>query len=366
MAALSKLRRLSQWRGCVADLLRDELKYPGEVSLGQRLRAWSRLWLSESLLEYEPSKNDPRIYLNDWERYVRTPFVNGDASRLLNDKLLFHEVCSPHMRTPEVLGWVWNGVWHGLGAPKNAHPREVLFGGAHGDRFLLRLRTGAGGRQIAFLRTHAGSVESDGRRFGPDELDALWKGFSDHLLTPFVEQGAYARAIFPEASNTLRVLSLKDPATGRAFLAAAIHRFGTGASAPLDNVGRGGLWCDVDLETGELGRAVTRVLDGRLRFREDHPETGARIAGVRLPSWLETSRALLRLHDSLPMVHQVGWDLLLGDDGPWLIEGNNYSGIDIFQVFRPLLRDPRVVRFYRTHGVLRRRVPDGAATARSG
>ncbi|MCX7800957.1 MAG: hypothetical protein N2109_11520 [Fimbriimonadales bacterium] len=365
MGALRTLRRLSRWRGCVADLVRDEIRYPGRVSFGQRLRAWRRLWLSESLLEYEPSGRDPRLYLNDWERYVRTPFVNGDAARMLDDKLLFHQVCSPHLRTPEPLGWIWRGRWHGLGGPENDDPRGPLFGGDRGDRFLLRLRTGAGGRAIALLRVADGAVEAHGRRFGPDELDELWARCSDHLLTPFVEQGAYARAIFPDAANTLRVLSLRDPETGRAFLAAAIHRFGTSASAPLDNVGRGGIWCEVDRETGELGPAVTRVLDGRLRFRDDHPETGASIRGVLLPHWEQTTRSLLRLHDALPMVHQVGWDLLLADDGPWLIEGNNYSGVDIFQMFRPLLTDPRVVRFYLRHGVLRRRVPDGAATARS-
>ncbi|HCE01336.1 MAG TPA: hypothetical protein DER07_09870 [Armatimonadetes bacterium] len=366
MGLLKSLRRVSLWRGYVSDLVRDERKYPGKVRLGERLRAWSRGLLSESYLSYGAGETDLRLYLNDVERYVRTPFVNGPGTRLVNDKLLFHEVVAPHARTPEILGWVLQGRWHAVGSSPNSHPLRVLLGAPDGSRFVLRLRTGGGGRGVAFLEAPDGALLLDGRAYGPSELDGLWAGFQDHILTRFVEQGSYARAIFPAATNTLRVLSMRDPESGRVFLAAAIHRFGTSASAPLDNVGRGGLWCEVDLSTGTLGRAVTRVVEGRPQFRTDHPETGAAITGVALPCWPQTLETLLRLHEALPLIQQVGWDLVLADDGPWIIEGNNYSGIDIFQVFGPLLTDPRVERFYRHHRVLRRRVPGADATAHSG
>jgi len=43
----------------------------------------------------------------------------------------------------------------------------------------------------------------------------------------------------------------------------------------------------------------------------------------------------------------------VGEDGPRLIEANNFSGVHLFQIHRPLLADPRVARFYRAHWVIR-------------
>ncbi len=365
MGLLKSLRRVSLWRGYARDLLLDERKYPARVPPAERLRAWRLGLLSESYRSYRWMGVDLRLFLNDVERYVRTPFVNGDAAKLLNDKLLFHEVVAPHARTPEILGWILQGRWHSVGSPEHADPARSILGAEPGARFVVRMRTGGGGRSIAFLEVRDGEVLLDGRAYGPERLDELWRTFQDHLVTRFVDQGSYARTIFPAATNTLRALTMRDPDTGRAFLAAAIHRFGTSASAPLDNVGKGGLWCEVDVDAGTLGRAVTRVVGYRPEFRTNHPETGERITSVALPRWPEAVETLLRLHDALPLVRQVGWDLVLADDGPWIIEGNNYSGIDIFQVFGPLLTDPRVERFYRSCGVLRRRLPGGAATART-
>lgn len=48
----------------------------------------------------------------------------------------------------------------------------------------------------------------------------------------------------------------------------------------------------------------------------------------------------------------VGWDIIVTDDGYKIIEGNNYSDVNLLQIHRPLLADPRVRRFYLYHGII--------------
>jgi hypothetical protein len=86
-----------------------------------------------------------------------------------------------------------------------------------------------------------------GRRLG----GGVW------LVCAYVEQADYARTIFPDVANTIRVLTMYDDEAGQAFAAAAVHRFGTRAQGPtaVDNWSRGGLTAAIDLAGGCLGRA---------------------------------------------------------------------------------------------------------------
>ena len=77
---------------------------------------------------------------------------------------------------------------------------------------------------------------------------ANYKG-EDAILTAFVIQADYAQAIFPEALNTIRLLMLRGD-DGAALAAAAVHRFGTARSVPVDNFSAGGLVAKVNLENG--------------------------------------------------------------------------------------------------------------------
>ena len=172
------------------------------------------------------------------------------------------------------------------------------------------------------------------------------------LIQERVRQGDYAVRIFPDATNTLRVLTMWDYARDEPFIAAAVHRFGTRRSLPVDNWSRGGLNVDVDAATGELGRAVTFPDGGRLEWRTHHPDTDAPVSGTVVPHWSSMVEELLRVSRALPRLRYVGWDVLVGDDGLHLIEGNSYPELGVHQVHAPLLSDHRARAFYRRHGVV--------------
>jgi D-alanine-D-alanine ligase-like ATP-grasp enzyme len=78
-----------------------------------------------------------------------------------------------------------------------------------------------------------------------------------------------------------------------------------------------------------------------------HPDTGAAIEGEVLPYWDTVCDTVLRATEALPFIRYSGWDIVVDDSGtPVIIEANNNTGVDLFQVHSGVLRDARVRRFY--------------------
>jgi hypothetical protein len=170
-------------------------------------------------------------------------------------------------------------------------------------------------------------------------------------------------AIYPRSLNTVRILAVRLPDSGP-VLAAAIHRWGTASTGPVDNISSGGLCSAVDIETGRLGPAVGRP---RARSRPEfdrHPDTGVPISGVVVPEWPAVRDLALELMDAFPEVSHVGWDLVVSDRGVKIIEGNgNMPALYIFQFHGSFLGDPRLREYYRSKGLLPARgQPEGTGT----
>ena len=270
----------------------------------------------------------PDEYLGDATR-LGAFFINDEATRaVLNDKYRFSLELGSYLPIPPILGILRNGDLETLQGPL-----EPWFG--RGDLIAKPLH---GSRGSGVVRLGAGDP-------WPVSQTPL-------LLTPLVQQAAYARNIAPYSGNTIRVLSLRD-ADGP-FVVRAVHRFGTRETAPTDNWSQGSLCALVDLQTGTLGRAVKhpRRTGGVLEWVTHHPDTGAAIEGVNVPHWAEVLNELYRTLEALPELVYVGWDVLVTDERFWVLEGNANTEFNALQVHGPLLKDERVKAFYKRHKII--------------
>jgi hypothetical protein len=73
---------------------------------------------------------------------------------------------------------------------------------------------------------------------------------------------------------------------------------------------------------------------------------------VAIPGWAAIRDGVAALASRLPFLPHVGWDIIPTDGGFAIIEGNNRPAVNIVQLERGLLADPRAERFYRRRGVL--------------
>ncbi len=348
---LWRLRKLEFF----SHMLRQELTSKVKVRPAARLAMWRRGFLGESYVFYDLRRNNPRQYVSDVRRYLRTPFINGEFAPVLDNKLIFHETLDrfPGL-TPDVFGLISDGRVH-----SDLHPDH------HGDpvAFILELLqsrsnlvikpvTGGGGGGIDFLLRERGRLMMNGRVSDRPAIGAAPAGPKRKPICEFVRQHDTIAALYPGTSNTLRILTALD--RDGPFVAAAILRIGCRRSEPFDNWLRGGLSAPVDLSTGVLGRACSLADEhDRVEWHERHPDTGSMIADVELPHWRTIKETILALVARLGFLRYVGWDALITAEGFKLLEGNNYAGLASIQVHGPLLANPRLRAFYVTHGVIR-------------
>jgi hypothetical protein len=275
--------------------------------------------------------------------------INVNGADFLNDKSRLRERIPVEWLIPDY-GTIENDVWSPYG--DYDPPEEIL----KTSRCVIK---------------GVGESSGDGIIFSDcadnDLLDEIFdNSYSEKLLvSKWVEPHEYARKIWPNSGNSLRFL-VYSPEGEPSKIAACVHKWGTKFSGHLDNWNKGGLTTQV-LNGRLLGTMEDfttidqRGGNGSLReptFPEQpnifgyHPESGIRIMGVEIPFWNEAVEMVLSaseiLRDDLPY---IGWDVIITDDGPRIIEGNPWPGIQLIQVHCPLFVDLDFKKFMHDHGV---------------
>lgn len=327
------------------------------MSKSQRLSLWRRGFLSQSDALYELSEVDTSEYLTDYQRYVKTPLINGQWSIVVGNKLLFHDVMHPFdEHLPALYGYLRSGRFHhvdtdGTGTSDAA---KWLIDRLHtGERLVVKYVKGGGGSRVYMVEYDDGDYRINGRVLSEREFVDEIATLEEYIVTEYIEQAEYASDLYPETPNTLRVLTMYDDETDEAFLAGQMHRIGTSQSGTLDNFSQGGLSAGIDAETGELSQAVQFPYSGERTWYDTHPDTGTQITGAVVPGWERIAERLLEISTDLSHVPYLGWDLIVTEPGEFaIIEANNHANTRSIQVHEPLLSDERVRRFYERHGVV--------------
>jgi hypothetical protein len=116
---------------------------------------------------------------------------------------------------------------------------------------------------------------------------------------------------------------------GTPHLLLACFRMPT-ANSFVDNFAAGGIASPIHLVDGILGPAVGKdIRVGALHF---HPDNGAPITGCHLPYWKETINLSIAAHSRFPAFAFVGWDIVITDTGPVLLEANLTWCVDLCQM----------------------------------
>lgn len=125
-----------------------------------------------------------------------------------------------------------------------------------------------------------------------------------------------------------------------------------GVGNVADNFWRSGnMICDVDPETGEI-RTLVQNDNGDLRKLTAHEASGRALIGEKLPDW----EALRRINAEVALMHApnrfASTDMALTKDGPVVVEVNNGSAFELFQIAtgKGLLTDD-MLAFFRKCGV---------------
>lgn len=347
-----RLRGLVWFSRSVVSELRTKYRLPFK----QRLRAWKHRFSSRSWVIYNLTENDPKLYLSDFIRGGMYR-INGIYNPILGNKLILSRLLAAHdVPHPAVISTVRKGRLHSDVGFSSSDLRASLSNTLHQyPRQVFRPIWSGAGEGVFFLHRNEPGLLLNGVPATLEEVADLVSGLDHYMATTFEDQAVYARKIYPGSPNTLRVLTLWDHDEGKPFVAAAVHRFGSSRSAPIDNwhQGHGGVCAAIDQEAGTLGRAVALTSANQLAWHSAHPETKEAIDGVAIPGLASCFDGLVAAASHFPHCPFVGWDVLLTEEGFKILEANTVPGMWVWQVHKPLLADERTRRFFLHYGLVR-------------
>jgi hypothetical protein len=237
---------------------------------------------------------------------------------VLRDKFLFAQLLtSVGIPTPKTLALLDRTTVTWLDR-KQKVPLARIAESAHGtlDGFCKRI-DGTQGQGAFPLKIENGRISSNGVELSPSAFCKLIDG--RFLFQERIEQHPEMSALHPASVNTIRLITYFRHGKPVVFCGSA--RMGT-AGRTVDNWSAGGLSIRVDIGTGTLHReAFYRPGAGGRITR--HPDTHIVFEGFRIPHFHDAVKLVLQLHEYLPQIHSIGWDIAISKHGPVIIEGND-------------------------------------------
>ncbi|WP_142713027.1 sugar-transfer associated ATP-grasp domain-containing protein [Fodinibius sediminis] len=139
------------------------------------------------------------------------------------------------------------------------------------------------------------------------------------LVEEFIEQHPQLNRLSPSAVNTVRIFTQLDDRNEVVILGCRLR---ISVNSPVDNMAAGNLAAPIDETTGQLsGPAV--YSDITKEVQECHPVTKVKIPGFQIPYWEETLEMVKKAALHRPQNRSIGWDVVITEKGPGLIEGNH-------------------------------------------
>lgn len=259
---------------------------------------------------YEKTDTEIATYASTWYMYNFQRRMNDPTYvSFFQDKAKFYQKFAKFIRHD-----------HFLPQGKNSEELKIWLDEHKPEYLMAKDSQGQVGRGIEKL-----NVGREGEAWIIDGKDlntflAYAKSKNLDLIETFIRQHQFLQRIAPSALSTIRVMTILDK-EGKVNIEGAILRMSTGRA--IDNYDAGGVSAAIDVQSGMITGAVHYKDPRKTESSGIHPISGAQVTGLVLPQW----RGILdMLHEAaliVPQIRTVGWDVVLTDEGPALLEGNH-------------------------------------------
>jgi hypothetical protein len=139
------------------------------------------------------------------------------------------------------------------------------------------------------------------------------------LVETYIVQHPDLNKLSPSGVNTVRIFT-QLTAQGEVEILGCRQRISI--NSPVDNLAAGNIAAPINESTG--------IIDGPGVYSDitkspesKHPLTGIDIVGFQVPFWKECLELVDRAAKKHPQNKSIGWDIVVTEQGPGLIEGNH-------------------------------------------
>ena len=159
----------------------------------------------------------------------------------------------------------------------------------------------------------------DCKDFDPSTLISYMQEHEYGLVEEFIEQHPEMNRLSPSGVNTVRIITQINYNGGVDILGCRLR---ISVDSPVDNMAAGNLAAPVDEATGKVtGPAV--YSDITKPEEEVHPVTQVKIPDFQIPYFIEAREMVKEAAMKHPQNRSIGWDVVITEKGPGLIEGNH-------------------------------------------
>ncbi|MEE0741262.1 MAG: sugar-transfer associated ATP-grasp domain-containing protein [Emergencia sp.] len=286
-------------------------------------------FLGDQYVLYDFKHNDKKKYLSEFDWY-RSRYINEPFDFAFNNKVVCADILSHYIKVAENLFIKNKGILYDFstGMKQNEDIHQCLL---QKGKLMIKPYAMGKGKGVHLLRAEKESLYIDSKPVSKEELFQFLDKKQDFIICEYIRQHKYADDIYDKTTNTIRLITLREPDTHKNKVFFAVQRMGTSGTIPVDNGSKGGLVSKIDIETGRLTEA--KCLHS-LDTYETHPDSGTVLRGIEIPNWQAIKVQILEVADKLPYMDFIAWDLLITEDGTvCVIEANTSSGVNIIQLW---------------------------------
>lgn len=308
------------------------------VSLYTRIKASLLGFTADEWVIFEFPNNNPKDYLSEYDRYLFRSKVRK-YSIVFDNKLVFYRLMKDLAPVCQLYAYKSNGNYY---TEKSGFDQKSIIQRIKENVIIVykELSCGGGGKGFLLIDYRDNQFRINRKNATLEEVSLLFEKSDNYLLEQYCKQSDFENELFEQTVNTLRIITIDD--SNDIQVAAVMQRIGANYEACADNASLGGLFCDVDLNTGELSSAFSYSKDllfdesGNKNVFEFHPTTGKPLKGKRIPNFDYIKSEACRIHRSISFTGAkfVAWDFALTQEGYIVIEGNASSGMKFVQFHR--------------------------------
>jgi len=157
------------------------------------------------------------------------------------------------------------------------------------------------------------------KEFNRQNIINFMKTHNYGLVEEFIQQHPAINRLSPSGVNTIRIITQINQKGALNILGCRLR---ISVNSLVDNMAAGNLAAPIDESTGRVnGPAVYSDITKPDQYV--HPVTKVKIVGFQIPFWKETLQMVKKAALLHPQNKSIGWDIVITEKGPGLIEGNH-------------------------------------------
>ena len=338
---------------CFCAITADEKSVVGDserIPIAAKLKYMLLGFSKQDIAYYGFPKNDYRNYISTAER-LKLEDLNGRFADILGEKVMLERIWGDYINVPKTYCLIERKYFLDLSDKTNEFDVVELLKNKH--KLLAKpTRSCGGGHGVTSLSYKDGFFFIGSKRYAEKEFNKTLREYEGYLISDWITQHKYSSNVFPDSTNTIRVVTIMNHKTNKSDVLLTMHRWGTKQSSPVDNACSGGLFCYIDSKTGVCG-AARNLVTPNIVFNE-HPSTKVTINGLIIPNWNNIINKIKHVHNCFPYYEFLAWDIVNAEnEEPYVIEINRGMDVHWLQIERPQ-RNDRVGKYMRAKGLLRK------------